>query len=124
MLGEPDEAHGHARLRGEVDEHFAGVLRFGDAYATFQCGFTSTRVTRIEVIGSTGVIEVPQAFSNPSGVVLLDGEEHRVEQGNMYRAELDDFCAAIRGERAVLVDRAEMRGQATVLELLSASCRG
>ena len=124
VLGEPDESHGRARVRGGVDEHFAGLLRFGGAFATFQCGFAAALVNRLEVIGSTGVLEVPQAFSSPPGIVLLDGEEHRVDPGNMYRAELDDFCAAIRGERSVLVDRSEMRGQASVLEALSASCQG
>ena len=44
------------------------------------------------------MLGVPSAFVDPPGVVLLDGEEHRVEPGNHYRAELDDFCAAIRGE--------------------------
>ena len=123
VLGEPDGAHGAARLRGEVDEHFAGVLRFGDVFATFQCGFTSALANRIEVIGSAGVLEVPQAFVDPPGVVLLDGEAHRVEPGDHYRAELDDFCAAIRGERPVLIDRAEMRGQAAALAALIASSR-
>ena len=121
VLGEPDAAHGAARLRDGVDEHFAGVLRFGDVFATFQCGFTSSLVNRIEVIGSSGVLEVPQAFVDPPGVVLLDGEEHRVEPGDHYRAELDDFCAAIRGERRVLIDRLEMRGQAGALAALLAS---
>jgi xylose dehydrogenase (NAD/NADP) len=120
VLGEPVAASGEARLRGEVDEHFAGLLRFGGAVATFQCGFASALVNRIVVIGSSGFLDVPQAFVDPPGVVLLDGAEHRVEPGDHYRAELDDFCAAIRGERAPLIDRAEMHGQARALELVSA----
>ncbi len=120
LLGEPTSAHGEARLRGRVDEHFAGLLRFGDVVATFQCGFTSALVNRIEVVGSAGVLEVPQAFVEPPGVVLLDGVEHRAERVDHYRAELDDFCAAIRGERRVLIGRAEMRGQAATLEALLA----
>jgi len=66
---------------------------------------------------------VPQAFVDPPGVVVLDGKEHHVESGNHYRAELEDFCAAIRGERSVLVDRAEMLGQAKALAALSVSSR-
>jgi D-xylose 1-dehydrogenase (NADP+, D-xylono-1,5-lactone-forming) len=127
VLGEPDGVHGIARLeRGGVDEHFAGILRFGDVLATFQCGFTSHLVNEIEVIGSHGVLRVPNAFVDPPGVVLLNGEKHAVEAGNHYRAELDDVCAAIRGEREVLLGRDEMRGQATVLDALlrSAAPRG
>ena len=119
VLGEPDEVHGEAHIgRGGVDDHFAGVLRFGEVLATFQCGLTSHLVDQIEVIGSHGVLRVPNAFVDPPGVVLLNGVEHRVEAGNHYRAELDDVCAAIRGERAVLLGRDEMRGQARALDAL------
>ena len=119
LLGEPDGVHGEARIgRGSVDEHFAGTLRFGDVVATFQCGFTSPLVDEIEVIGAEGVLRVPHAFVNPPGVVLLNGEEHRVEPGNAYGAELEDVCAAIRGERSVLLGRDEMRNQARTLATL------
>jgi predicted dehydrogenase len=118
VLGEPGRVYGEAWLgRGGVDERFAGTLRFGDVVATFQCGFTAT-LNEIEVVGRDGVLSVPQAFVNPPGVVLVNGEEHRVEPGNHYRAELDDFCAAIRGERQALNGRAEMLGQARVLAAL------
>jgi predicted dehydrogenase len=118
VLGEPGRVYGEAWLgRGGVDWRFAGTLRFGDVVATFQCGFTAT-LNQIEVVGRDGVLFVPQAFGSPPGVVLLNGEEHRVEPGNHYRAELDDLCAAIRGERQVLNGRAEMLGQARVLDAL------
>src|SRR3954447_16838910 len=75
ILGEPDDVHGEARSgRGGVDEHFAGTLRFGEVFATFQCGFTSHLVDQIEVIGSHGVLRVPNAFVNPPVVVFLNGE--------------------------------------------------
>ncbi|MDX6474640.1 MAG: D-xylose 1-dehydrogenase D-xylono,5-lactone-forming [Gaiellaceae bacterium] len=119
VLGEPDAVHGEARLgRGGVDEHFAGTLRFGDVVATFQCGLTSRLVDQIEVIGSDGVLRVPNAFVDPPGLVVLDGEEHRVDSRNHYRAELEDVCAAIRGERPVLLGRDEMRAQASALARL------
>lgn len=132
VLGEPVRVYGEAWLgRGGVDERFAATLRFGDVVATFQCGFTA-RTNQVEVVGSEGVLLMPQAFVNPSGVVLLDGEEHRVEPGNHYRAELDDFAAAVRGEHPPLIGRAEMLGQARVLDALlrsaesglSVSCPG
>ncbi len=132
VLGEPGRVYGEAWLgRGGVDERFAATLRFGDVVATFQCGFTA-RTNQIQVTGSDGVLLVPQAFVDPPGVVLLDGGEHRVEGGNHYRAELDDFCAAVRGERPPLLGRREMLGQARVLDALlrssesgiSVSCPG
>jgi len=51
VLGEPNGVQGEARLRDGVDEHFAGLMRFGEVIATFQCGFTSALVNRLEVIG-------------------------------------------------------------------------
>jgi D-xylose 1-dehydrogenase (NADP+, D-xylono-1,5-lactone-forming) len=115
---EPDRVHGEAQPRGEVDGSFAGTLHFEDVTATFQCSLLAPLVNTIHVIGAEGVIVVPDAFVDPPGVVVLNGEEHRVDAGNHYRAELDDFCAAIRGEHPALIGRAEMRGQARVLDLL------
>jgi predicted dehydrogenase len=116
--GEPDRMHGEAHAQGEVDGSYAGTLRFDDVTATFQCSLLAPLVNTIEVMGADGVLRVPDAFVNPPGVVVLNGEEHRVEGGNHYRDELDDFCAAIRGEHAALIGRVEMRGQARVLDAL------
>jgi xylose dehydrogenase (NAD/NADP) len=119
LLGEPDEVHGTARIgRGGVDEAFEGTLHFGDVVSTFACGLRSEFANQIQVVGSEGVLRVPDAFVNPPGVVVLNGERHTVDAGNHYRAQLDDLCAAIRGEHEVLLGRDDMRGQATVLDAL------
>ena len=119
LLGEPERVHGEARIgRGGVDTQFAGTLRFGAVTATFQCGLRSYFSNELEVIGTEGILRVPSAFVDPPGLVVVNGQEHRVEPGNHYRAELEDVCAAIRGERSVLLGRDEMRGQATVLDAL------
>jgi D-xylose 1-dehydrogenase (NADP+, D-xylono-1,5-lactone-forming) len=120
VAGEPEAVHGERYVgRGGVDEAFAGLLRFpGGVLGTFGCSFTSGPVNAIHVVGEGGTILVPQAFVHPPGLVVVNGEERRVDPGNHYRAELDDFCAAIRGERTVLMDRAEMLGQARVLDAL------
>jgi D-xylose 1-dehydrogenase (NADP+, D-xylono-1,5-lactone-forming) len=115
---EPERVYGEATTgRGGVDERFSGTLRFGDLTATFQCSFTA-RANEIEVYGSDGVLLVPEAFVNPPGVVVVNGRERRVEAGDAYRNELDDFCAAIRGDRAPLLGRDDMLGQARALDAL------
>jgi predicted dehydrogenase len=116
--GEPDRVHGEAHAHGEVDGSFAGTLRFANVTATFQCSLLASLANTIDVVGADGWLRVPNAFVSPPGLVVLNGEEHRVDGGNHYRDELDDFYAAIRGEHPVLIDRAEMRGQARVLDLL------
>jgi hypothetical protein len=110
--------HGESQPHGEVDGSFAGTLHFASVTATFQCSLLAPLVNTIEVIGVDGILRVPSAFVDPPGVVVLNGEEHRVEAGNHYRDQLDDFCAAIRGEHPALIGRSEMRGQATVLDAL------
>ena len=116
--GEPDRVHGEAQPHGEVDGSFAGTLHFENVTATFQCSLLAPLQNTIHVIGSDGVLVVPNAFVNPPGIVVLNGEEHRVPGSNHYRDQLDDFCAAIRGERPALLGRAEMHGQARVLDAL------
>ncbi len=115
---EPDQAYGEAVVgRGGVDVRFAGTLGFGELVATFSCGFTA-EANPLQVIGSEGMLEIPGSFAHPAGRVLLDGVEHRAPSGRAYRAELDDFCAAIRGERKPLLGRAESLGQARALAAL------
>ena len=123
---EPEAVEGRAYPHGEVDGRFVGSLSFGQVTATFACSLVSPLVQTIEVVGADGVLRVPEAFSFPPGIVLVNGEEHRVDPGNYYRDELEDFCAAIRREHSPLIDRAEMLGQARALAALlaSASSRG
>ena len=118
LLGEPETVHGESRMRGEVDVGFAGTLCFGEVTATFHCALDARLVDRIEVIGADGVLRVPNAFVNPPGIVELNGKEHRVKGSDHYRAELEDFCGAIRGEHSVLLGRDEMRNQARALSAL------
>jgi D-xylose 1-dehydrogenase (NADP+, D-xylono-1,5-lactone-forming) len=115
---EPDDLSGDAWLgRGGVDERFTGTLRFGELTTTFACGFHGKSNT-LDVIGADGRLHVPRAFSDPDGVVLLNGVEHRTEPRADYREQLADFCAAIRGERAPLVGRADTLAQAQALDAL------
>jgi len=116
--GEPIRVHGEAQAHGEVDGSFAGTLQFENVTATFQCSLLAPLVNTIEVIGADGVLRVPNAFVDPPGIVVLNGKEHHVSAGDHYRDQLDDFCAAIRGEHAALIGRAEMLGQARVLDAL------
>jgi xylose dehydrogenase (NAD/NADP) len=115
---EPDGVEGEARLgRGGVDERFTGALRFGDLTATFACGFHG-KTNTLEVVGADGLLRVPHAFSDPDGVVLVNGFEHRAEPGGDYREQLADFCAAIRRERAPLIGREDTLAQARTLDAL------
>ena len=125
LLGEPDRVHGEARIgRGGVDTQFAGTLRFGAVLATFECGLRSAFSNTLEVIGTDGILRVPSPFVDPPGLVVVNGEEHRVDAGNHYRAELDDVLRRDprRAQRRFSA-ATRCAGQATVLDALLTLCR-
>ena len=116
---EPDRVYGEQSLRrGGVDEHFAGVLRFGEVLATFQCGFGSHETRGILAVGAKGELRAPDPWHASEARVFLNGVEHVTENIDPYRLQLQNFAAAIRGERPPLLGRADALGQARTLDAL------
>ena len=113
-----------------VDLAFAGTLELADGLlAQFQCGFTTDRRSELEVIGTEGrlTVRTPWRIEEP-GIELWTGDVQRhveVEQANPYALELDNLSAAIEGEAAPLLGRADALGQARALAaLLEAAASG
>ena len=102
-----------------VDDHFSGLLDFGDGVvATLTSGFRSDHAG-IEVIGSAGSLRLDDPFQGrATRLVGSDGLSEEIAQVDPYELELDDFAAAIRGERRVLLGRADALGQARALAAL------
>jgi predicted dehydrogenase len=101
-----------------VDRRFAGLLRFPSGLtATFHCGFDAFTES-LEVIGRQGTISLPDPWHSTQGLLLIDGEDERVEPINPYQCELDDMAAAIRGQKAPRLGRADAMGQARTIEAL------
>ena len=101
-----------------VDRRFSGYLRFPSGLvATFHSGFDSFSES-LDVTGRDGTILLTDPWHSLAGVLLLDGEEVRVEARNPYQCELEDMAAAIRGERAPLLGREDALGQARTIEAL------
>jgi predicted dehydrogenase len=117
--GEPDLVFGRQVMTADgVDRRFAGLLRFPSGLqATFHCGFDSFSET-LEVIGREGTITLPDPWHSTRGILIVDGQEERVEPINPYQCELDDMAAAIRGQRAPRLGRADAMGQARAIEAL------
>ena len=111
-----------------VDTRLTGQLRFGgDLLATIDCGLDLAGRHELEVVGDEGriVIADPWHCREPRIVVERGGEREVVEPAaeNSYRLELDDASAAIRGERAPLLGRADAVGQARTIEALYRSAQ-
>jgi D-xylose 1-dehydrogenase (NADP+, D-xylono-1,5-lactone-forming) len=101
-----------------VDRRFSGYLRFPSGLvATFHSGFDSFSES-LEVTGRDGAVLLPDPWHSTQGLLLLDGEEVRVEAINPYQCELEDMAAAIRGEKEPRLGRDDAMGQARTIEAL------
>jgi predicted dehydrogenase len=116
---EPDRVFGSQVTTVDgVDRRFSGWLHFPSGLeATFHCGFDAFHES-LEVTGRTGTISLPDPWHSLHGLLYLDGEEQRVEVRNPYQCELEDMAAAIRGEKAPRLGRADAMGQARTIEAL------
>jgi xylose dehydrogenase (NAD/NADP) len=106
-----------------VDLRLTGVLRFaGDVLATIDCGFDMTSRSELEVTGTEGriVLADPWHCIAPRIVVERGLEQEIVEvaPADSYALELEDMAAAIAGERAPLLGRADAVGQARAIQAL------
>jgi D-xylose 1-dehydrogenase (NADP+, D-xylono-1,5-lactone-forming) len=113
-----------------VDTRLTGLLRFdGDRLAIVDCGLDVTARGELEVVGSEGRIVVPDPWHCVElRIVVERGYEREVielEPADSYRLELEDCSAAIRGERAPLLGRADALGQSrTIAALYRAASEG
>jgi xylose dehydrogenase (NAD/NADP) len=55
----------------DVDELTLGAMSFGTKYAYFDCGFTGPLYNSLQVIGSEGILELPEAFEFPQRPRML-----------------------------------------------------
>ena len=114
---DPERVFGESVTEGGVDTRFTGTLRFGETTAEFTCSFTSEH-QGLEAIGAAGSIVVPDPWHARAGLLLRGGEEIRVEPVSSYLLELENLAAAVRGEEAPLLGRADALGQARTLDAL------
>ena len=122
---EPERVAGEAVLtESGVDARFAGTLRFpGDVLATFDCGFDLAPRGELEAIGSEGSLFLGDPWHSRSPQIARRGadgsvEVVEVERADPYRLEFEDVSAAIRGERAPRLGRADAVGQSRALAAL------
>jgi predicted dehydrogenase len=76
----------------------------------------------LEVVGEKGSLVVgdPWHVRSPGIGLLREGTAQTIpiERANSYRLELEDLCAAIRGEAAPLLGREDALGQARTIDAL------
>jgi predicted dehydrogenase len=133
VLGqEPVEATGMRHpASGGIDTSFAGQLRFpGGALLQFDSGFRAHFRTGIEIVGSDGVLTIPNPFKpGPRETLFLrHGDETRtidVQGGALYAGELEDMADVILLGRLPRISLADSRGNLqAILALYRAASTG
>ena len=126
--GEPERLTAEQVLSPSgVDISFAGTMRFPrDVLGLFHSSMALPRRQGLELLGSeaTLIVEAPWRVDFGGDVLLVhDGRAERVPvpEAEAYLAELEDFAAAVAGERQPLLGRADAVGQARALEALYAA---
>jgi predicted dehydrogenase len=109
-----------------VDLVLTALLRFpGDVLATFDCAFVGPERDHLMAIGDAGSLLLPDPWHAREPVIELtrDGRAERIalDPTNHYALQVADVEAAVRGERAPLLGRADAVGQARAIEALYAA---
>ena len=124
LAGEPESATAQALVGSTgVDVRVVATLEFPrGVLAHFDCGMDLPYRSELEVIGSDGVLHVPDPFLVAKAGLELrrDGEIERieVEQVDRPQLELENLSDAIRGGADPLLGREDAVGQARALELV------
>ena len=128
--GEPRRATAAATFDEEgADRELAGVLEFDSGFGLISCSISSARRERLEIVGEDGTITLDAPFradkSGGSLKLLRNGEENTetFESADPYRAELDEFAAAVSEGREPAVGPAEILGNARAIGALLDSAR-
>jgi D-xylose 1-dehydrogenase (NADP+, D-xylono-1,5-lactone-forming) len=138
FAGEPDLVHASHVRDGPtgVDLRLAATLRLrGDVLAQFDVGLDLTRRDELELVGTDGMLTIPDPWLcraphlelsrdghrelvpvDPDGTLGLTDPDHDV-----YRIELDTISAALAAGGEPPFGRSDAIAQATVLEALHRS---
>ncbi|HLR34444.1 MAG TPA: Gfo/Idh/MocA family oxidoreductase [Tissierellales bacterium] len=87
-----------------VDIMFTGTLRYKDGViAVINSGFNAYDRNHSEIIGTKGIIEIPDTFLGNAGTITITTEEGKkevvVEESERYQLEIEDFADAIINNR-------------------------
>jgi predicted dehydrogenase len=124
LAGEPERVSGRQITRSGVDVRFTGTLGFaGGALGVFDCGLDMVAQASLEVVGEAGSLYLADPWhSRAPGIELRrpDGSVERIEiaAADPYACELEDFAAAVRGERPHPFGREDAVGQARTIDAL------
>jgi predicted dehydrogenase len=126
--GEPVAVTAQQHYDGDgVDVRMAATMRLqGDVLAHFDCGLDLPVRDELEVVGSDGSIFVDDPWHSRETAIELRRADDAAELVDVagadpYACELEDFAAAIDGERDARFGREDALGQARTIAALHES---
>jgi predicted dehydrogenase len=86
-----------------VDTQFCGIVRYDtDVIATINCGFNAFMEQHSRIIGTQGIIDVPDTFAGKKGVVTVVNDSGRkqieITECDRYREVVTNFSNAVLGK--------------------------
>jgi D-xylose 1-dehydrogenase (NADP+, D-xylono-1,5-lactone-forming) len=131
LLGQiPTQAVARARIGGVTNpqEHSdltsSAILEFESAQAVFECSIAMPNRQHLEIVGSKGILELPQ-FVHPAqeiGTLVFNGETEKTEQANRYQRLLEHFADVVNGEATLKfgaeTDSTNPLNQAKVIQMV------
>ncbi len=117
------------RLHKGVDSAFSAILTYENGIiANINCGFNAFFRVYSEIVGTQGVLEVPDTFLGNAGTITLitagGRESLPVKESDRYRMEIEDFSAAILENRPPLFSLEEtVRNMKIIDQLLDMTYR-
>jgi xylose dehydrogenase (NAD/NADP) len=124
LAGEPERVSGRQVSGGDgVDVRFTGTLSFpGGVLGVFDCGLDMAGRSQLEVVGDAGSLFLPDPWHSLEPRIELrrpDATEViEIPHKDPYACELEDFAAAVRGERPHPFGREDAVGQARTIAAL------
>jgi len=106
-----------------VDIIFSGVLKYENGIiATINSGFNAFESIYSEIIGTKGIIQVPDTFLDNAGfitVITKEGRENiEIMKSDRYRFEVEDFSDAVINDRQPMLSLDETLRNMEVIEKL------
>ena len=127
LAGEPEDVAAHQVVgAGGVDVRFTATLRFpAGVLGVFDCGLDMVPGAFLEVVGTKGSLFLGDPWHSRATRIEIrrpgGREVVEVPPADPYAAELEDFAAAVRGERPHPFGRADAVGQARAIAALYAA---
>jgi D-xylose 1-dehydrogenase (NADP+, D-xylono-1,5-lactone-forming) len=102
----------------------SAILEFEKAQAVFDCSIAMPDRQHLEVVGSEGILELPQ-FVHPGaeiGTVVVNGNTEKTIQANRYQRLVEHFADVVNGQAELQfgkpTDSTNPLAQARVIEMV------